>query len=87
MVGLKRLIELALPWRRGIMAVVDEARELLTVSEVAERCHVSRQTVYNWVRAGHLRPAVKYREGTGWVPLFDPADIVGMRDRRRKTAS
>lgn len=66
---------------------VDEVRELLTVSEVAARCHVSRQTVYNWVRAGHLRPAVRYREGRGWAVLFEPADIVGLRDRRLKTGS
>lgn len=69
------------------MPPVDQARELLTVSEVAERCRVSRQTVYNWVQAGYLCPAVKYREGRGWAMLFEPAAIAGMGDRRRKTAS
>lgn len=93
---LRLLAALAGVWARwthgqdaGILAAVatDETRELLTVSEVAERCHVSRQTVYNWVRAGHLRPAVRYREGRGWAVLFEPADIVGLQDRRRKTPS
>ena len=44
------------------------------------------QTWWDGIRT-HPWGQMDDREGTGWVPLFDPADIVGMRDRRRKTAS
>ena len=78
-------------WRRwtgrpdaGILADVDGARELLTITDVAERCHVSRQTVYNWISEGRLHPVARYRYGDQWAPLFEPGDVAGMRDRRRR---
>ena len=30
--------------------------ELLTISEAAERMHVSRQTIYTWIHAGRVKP-------------------------------
>lgn len=83
------LTRLRARWTRpaadATMAVVDEeVRELLTVSEVAARCHVSRQTVYNWLTEGRLHPVAKYRYAEQWALLFDPSDVAGMRDRRLK---
>lgn len=80
-------------WLRGlgdrltIPAMTDYrgARELLTVSGVSERCRVSRQTVYAWLREGRIRPAARYRSKSGWVPLFDPDDVTGEHVRRRDT--
>lgn len=62
-----------------------DARELLTVSDMAERCHVSRQTIYAWIAEGRLVPVARYRYGDQWAPLFNPEDAIGRRDRRRKT--
>jgi len=39
---------------------MEEARiaELLTISEAAERMHVSRQTIYTWIRESKLKPVL-----------------------------
>ncbi len=35
-----------------------ELAELLTISEAAERMHVSRQTIYTWISEGKVRPVL-----------------------------
>lgn len=46
--------------------------QLLTVRETAETLNVSRQTVYNWVRCGHLK-AVRI----GRTLRINPRDLPG----------
>lgn len=51
----------------------------LTTSEVASVLRVSKGTVYNWVRAGHLK-ALQY--GRRYVYRFDPEQVRRfMKDR------
>ena len=37
---------------------MEEAHEILTVSEAAKRCGVNRNTIWRWIKAGEIRSAV-----------------------------
>jgi len=41
--------------------------ELLTITEAAKRIHVSRETIYAWIRQGKLRP-VRIPSGRFRIP-------------------
>ena len=47
-----------------------ETERLLTTQEVAARCRVAPQTVFNWVNKGHLK-ALR----AGRVLRFRPSDV------------
>lgn len=72
-----------------IRRLVSDIPELLTVAGVAELCGVSRQTVYNWVRDGYLKPVARYRlrgASGDWAMLFSPRDLRGKGDRRHRVS-
>ena len=47
----------------------EEDDRLLTCSEAADFCDVSRQTISAWIRAGVIRK--KYKGGRGGIPLSE----------------
>ena len=69
------MLDLLRRTRRTTIARMDDARELLTVSDVAMLACVTRRTVYAWIARGKLRPAATYRRGAERVLLFDPAEV------------
>ena len=57
--------------------------ELLTITEAAKRIHVSRETIYAWIRAGKLKP-VRIPSGRYRIPeeqlIIVPAQGEGQND-------
>lgn len=41
--------------------------ELLTISEAAKKMHVSRETIYAWIRKGKIKP-IRTPSGTFRIP-------------------
>ena len=63
------------------------APELLTTTEVAERCRVKRATVIGWIKRGDLR-AVDIASGKRTLPLYrvTAEDLSAFVESRRQGA-
>lgn len=63
------LESIAFELRRANDAKEEEDDRLLTCSEAAEFCGVSRQTISAWIRTGVIQK--KYKGGRGGIPLSE----------------
>jgi excisionase family DNA binding protein len=62
------------------MGNLQKERRYITISEVCEICHVSRRTVYNWIKEGFLE-VVRTPSG---MPRIDSTLILSNRKIQRR---
>lgn len=58
--------------------------KLFTVSEVATKLGKSRQTIYNWIEAGHFPGSFEVGSGDGTITLIPASDVEVYRQKEAK---
>lgn len=50
---------------------MDKAQKLYNISELAEKLGITRQTIYQWIEKGWVKPRRDYRD----YPVFTQEDV------------